>query len=122
MIKQASLPDGWRRVRLGTVCNLVADNLNPQQQPEVIFAHYSIPAFDADDAPTLEAGAVILSNKLEFPRGAVLFSKLNPRISRVWYVNDNHAYRRICSTEFLPLLPISDSVMPVVGSFDLTIS
>ena len=35
--------------------------------------------------------------------GQVLFSKLNPHIPRVWYVNDMYPYRKVASTEFLAL-------------------
>jgi type I restriction enzyme S subunit len=42
----------------------------------------------------------------------VLFSKLNPRISRVWHVDDAFPYRRICSTEFLPLVARSAHALP----------
>jgi len=99
------LPPGWRWVRLGEACELVGTPLNPQEHREETFAHYSIPAFDAGNGPAIEPGAAILSNKVLFPNKAVLFSKLNPRIPRVWHVQDKHPYRRVCSTEFLPLVP-----------------
>jgi type I restriction enzyme S subunit len=94
------------------VCDLVGDSINPQLTPTETFAHYSIPAYDAGKAPALELGKSILSNKISFPRGAVLFSKLNPRISRVWHVDDSVPYRRICSTEFLPLVTRSAHALP----------
>lgn len=37
----------------------------------------------------------------------VLFSKLNPRIPRVWVVEENGSHRKLSSTEFLPLEPHS---------------
>jgi type I restriction enzyme S subunit len=52
-----------------------------------------------------EPGSAILSNKWVVPEGAVLLSKLNPRIPRVWFPRLNSARRSICSTEFFPLLP-----------------
>lgn len=99
------LPPGWRWVRLGEVCEQVGSPINPQDYPDETFAHYSIPAFDAGNGPAIEPGKAILSNKVLFPEGAILFSKLNPRIPRVWHVQDKHLYRRVCSTEFLPLMP-----------------
>jgi type I restriction enzyme S subunit len=99
-------------VRLRDVCDLVGDSIDPQLTPTETFAHYSIPAYDARKAPALELGKSILSNKISFPRGAVLFSKLNPRISRVWHVDDAFPYRRICSTEFLPLVARSAHALP----------
>lgn len=106
------VPNGWRWVQLGQVCKIAGENINPQQESEEVFAHYSVSAYDRERVPAMEPGAAILSNKILFPRGAVLFCKLNPRISRVWYVSDDHRHRRICSTEFLPLVPHSSSVDP----------
>jgi len=103
--KKRRLPSAWRWVRLEEVCEIVGDSINPQGCPCETFAHYSLPAFDEGSRPILEVGELIRSNKLLFPRGVVLFSKLNPRISRVWNVTDHRNQRRICSTEFLPLLP-----------------
>jgi len=60
-------------VKLGEVCELVGDILNPKASPKEIFAHYSIPAFDAGQKPAVESGARILSNKVVFQNGAVLF-------------------------------------------------
>ena len=106
------LPEGWRWVRLGEVCELFGDSFNPQRFPEETFAHYSIPAFDFDQQPRIEKGSAILSNKILFPNGSILFSKLNPRIPRIWHIDDNHSFRRICSTEFLPLLPNENALYP----------
>ena len=107
-VQEKPLPNGWRRVKLGEVCSLVGDTINPQAQPQKTFAHFSIPAYDDGRKPTIEQGGSILSNKVAFPKGAVLFSKLNPRISRVWHVDFAEDYPMICSTEFLPLLPSAD--------------
>lgn len=106
------LPPGWRWVRLGEVCKLVGQSLDPQLYKGETFAHYSIPAYDAGPTPVVEPGTSILSNKLAFSRGTVLFSKLNPRIPRVWLVDDEQPYRRICSTEFLPLIVDASQIAP----------
>lgn len=92
-------------VTVGSIAPLTGETVNPQQRRAELFAHYSIPAYDDGAGPVLEAGESIRSNKTAFPRGAVLFSKLNPRISRVWHVFDEQSAVRVCSTEFLPLLP-----------------
>ncbi len=114
-----NLPDGWRWVRVGEVCKLVGDSVNPKEFPDETFAHYSIPAFDVGQKPAIELGATILSNKVLFPDGTVLFSKLNPRITRAWNVTDDQMRRRICSTEFLPLLPNSSELAPDYLTFVL---
>lgn len=99
------LPAGWKWAKLGELCERIRDTLDPRQHPEELFAHYSMPAFDEGAVPRLEVGASIQSAKLTFPCGAVLFSRLNPRISRVWYVCDHQTRPRICSTDFVPLAP-----------------
>lgn len=104
-VRAHPFPKHWHPMRLGDACTLVGDTIDPQAFATEGFAHYSIPSFDFNRLPIMENGACILSTKILFPRGAVLFSKLNPRISRVWHVSDDHQCRRICSTEFLPLVP-----------------
>lgn len=99
------LPEGWRWVRLKDVASLSGDPFNPRVFPEEVFAHYSIPAFDNNKSPVFEKGALILSQKTLISNGVVLFSKLNPRISRVWFVDGEFSCRKICSTEFLPIAP-----------------
>ena len=93
---------------LGAVCALVKGGLNPQQHTGTLFAHYSIPAFDLNVGPVIETGAGIRSQKTPIPSGVVLVSKLNPRIPRVWHVDGDQPHQRICSTEFVPLLPDPD--------------
>lgn len=97
------LPEGWKWVRIGDVCELITGSITPHNTPSETFAHYSIPAFDEGMIPTIEKGEKILSNKTCFTAPCILFSKLNPRISRVWLVTEKLKYRQICSTEFLPL-------------------
>lgn len=91
------------RIKLSEYCHIVGRSIDPQANPHETFAHYSIPAFDRCLGPSLESGEAIKSNKLEIPHGVVLFSKLNPRIPRVWYVSEETSHRRIASTEFVPL-------------------
>lgn len=99
------LPPGWCWVRLGEVCELRTTTINPQDFPDEIFSHYSIPAFDQNKTPVFEAGKNILSNKFLFDTNSILFSKLNPRISRVWLIDNDNGYQKICSTEFIVLYP-----------------
>jgi type I restriction enzyme S subunit len=76
-------------------------SVNPLTSPSTIFEHYSLPAFDANRMPALDRGEAIKSNKTRVPAGAVLQSKLNPHIPRVWFLGDV-GDDAICSTEFLP--------------------
>lgn len=91
--------------QIGQVCSLQKGGVNPQKFPAELFAHYSIPAFDEGMKPSMDLGASIRSQKTAIQSGSVLVSKLNPRIPRVWHVQDEQEARKICSTEFVPLLP-----------------
>jgi len=94
-----------RWVRLAEVAQIIKGSVDPQRHPDVCFAHYSIPAFDDGMQPMIERGGAIKSQKTLIPNGVVLVSKLNPRIPRVWQVDDAKEHKRICSTEFVPLAP-----------------
>lgn len=95
------IPKGWRVGTFGDLAGLAKGSVNPMTAPADTFEHYSLPAFDASQLPVFELGEAIKSNKTRMPVGAVLQSKLNPHIPRVWFpsrVGD----RAVCSTEFLP--------------------
>lgn len=94
----------WEVKRLGDIANLTRDNVIPLNWPSQQFVHFSLPAFDAGQTPVIEYGAEIGSNKFRVPQNAVLVSKLNPRIPRVWAPNlvPDEA---VASTEFLVLQP-----------------
>lgn len=95
------IPKGWGFGTFGNIASLAKGAVNPLDNPTRMFEHYSLPAFDAGQLPVFEEGTGIKSNKTRVPEGAVLQSKLNPHIPRVWFVHDvgEHA---VCSTEFLP--------------------
>ena len=98
-------------VQLGGVSEVVDRKVDPQQHAGQMYAHYSIPAFDAGEGPTFELGREIRSAKCEVIDDCVLFSKLNPRIPRVWHIHDHVDIPRICSTEFLVLQPKPDRII-----------
>ncbi|MGD0496875.1 MAG: restriction endonuclease subunit S [Bryobacteraceae bacterium] len=94
----------WSSKTIGDLANMSRAAINPATRPETVYVHYSLPAFDAGAVPVKEPGCLIGSNKLLVPQFAVLLSKLNPRIPRVWVpaqIPDN----AVCSTEFLVLTP-----------------
>lgn len=98
-------PAGWEVRPLAALANLVRDPITPASLAGVLFDHYSIPAFDDGQTPVREVGGGILSNKTLMPSDAVLLSKLNPEIPRVWLVDTDSIIRSICSTEFLVFSP-----------------
>ena len=81
------------------------DSVTPSNHPDEVFSHYSIPAFDDSQNPVIEEGREIKSNKYLVPRRAVLLSKLNPEVKRVWLPADDRENRQVCSTEFIVCTP-----------------
>lgn len=98
------IPEGWRVLSFGDVAQQGKGAVNPTDEPGERFTHYSIPAFDASKMPVIELGGSIKSNKTPVPDGAVLVSKLNPHIPRVWLVGQA-GDRAVCSTEFIVWAP-----------------
>ena len=99
------IPAGWKIGCLGDLVEQVRDNENPLASPDVLFQHFSIPAFDKDHWPTTERGENIKSQKSRVFPDVILVSKLNPEIDRVWLVDIQAGERAVCSTEFLVLRP-----------------
>ena len=102
------IPKGWRAGRFADIATLAKGNVNPLESPETTFEHYSLPAFDVAQLPSFELGETIKSNKTRVPENAILQSKLNPHIPRIWFtgpVGD----KAVCSTEFLPWVARDDS-------------
>ncbi|MBA0423391.1 restriction endonuclease subunit S [Stenotrophomonas maltophilia] len=94
----------WEMKSLGELAQLSKAGINPSATPEALFTHFSLPAFDAFETPVVEVGASIGSNKFVVPQGAVLLSKLNPRIPRTWAPKEVPS-NSVCSTEFMVLIP-----------------
>lgn len=78
---------------------------NPRGMQGVV-AHYSLPAFDAGVRPTLVNAPTIKSTKFLLTEPCVLFSRMNPRIPRIWNVATLPAETALASTEFVVLRPI----------------
>ena len=95
------IPKGWRVGSLSEFAEISKSSVNPQKQPQTAFVHYSIPSYDDGMKPEIQLGEEIKSNKFVIANKMTLFSKLNPRIKRVWYV-DNLPPNSVCSTEFVP--------------------
>ena len=97
------IPEGWEVGRHSDVVEQLRDPENPLSSPDVLFQHFSIPAFDEGQNPKPEYGQSIKSLKSRVPAGTTLLSKLNPEIERVWLVDVRPGERAVCSTEFLVL-------------------
>jgi len=77
----------------------------PALHPNVLFTHFSLPSFDAGRSAVVETGATIGSGKFRVPDKAILLSKLNPRIPRIW-APENIPANSVASTEWLVLSPV----------------
>ena len=96
------IPKGWtRRSKSVTYSTLSRAAVNPGDFPTETFDHFSLPAFDAGRTPKVELGSAIMSNKLLVTPNAVLLSKLNPHIPRIWLPDLHQSRRSVCSTEFI---------------------
>jgi type I restriction enzyme S subunit len=95
------IPKGWTLGKIGDVSTLSRTAINPGDFPNETFDHFSLPAFDAGRNPKVELGGTIMSNKLAVTQNAVLLSKLNPHIPRVWLPDLHQSRRSVCSTEFM---------------------
>src|SRR5690606_35500689 len=85
--------------------------------PTEIWTHFSIPAFDEGRMPKKELGETIKSGKYVVPSTAVLASKLNPQFPRVWLPDVDNEETCICSTEFMPFVPLNDAERPYLYAF-----
>jgi len=100
------IPEGWEVGPLSTIAKLRTETIVPRRKPEAVWEHYSIPAFDEGRMPKLERGIDIKSGKYKVPPTAVLASKLNPKFTRVWFPDVVDEAQAICSTEFMPFVPV----------------
>lgn len=99
------VPEGWEAGAIKDLATLSKTQVNPQETPEEVVDHFSIPAFDAGMRPVVEAGHTIKSSKFLVVEGSILLSKLNPRIARVWLPPMRGGRKQIASTEFLAIVP-----------------
>ena len=110
--ESGEIPKGWEVTGLHAVATLKKESVKPMQAPAKLWEHYSIPAFDAGQVPVIEAGEAIKSTKYHVPSSCVLASKLNPRFPRVWLPDVQDETAAICSTEFMPFVPLHDARRP----------
>lgn len=104
-LSATDVPEGWELFTVGALSEQHTVSTNPAARADALFEHYSLPAFDAGGSPALDKGSSIRSNKTVVPAGAVLLSKLNPEISRVWLPEAATGVPQVASTEFLAFTP-----------------
>lgn len=97
-------------VPVSDLCMLQRDIVASDDLDGQVWSLHSIPAFDDQERPVRESGDNIKSAKFRVPPGAVLLSKLNPDINRVWLTDLEFSTPPVCSTELLPL--VSKAAVP----------
>ena len=107
-------PEGWTSYSLGRLASQHTASVAPSSSPNEVFEHFSLPAYDAGRSPTHDLGETIKSNKTTLPKDAVLLSKLNPEIERVWIPEPASGKRQVCSTEFLVFTPHAGGNRPLL--------
>jgi type I restriction enzyme, S subunit len=98
--EEGPIPQGWELGRLEYFVLIENKSISPQDFPEEVFNHYSIPAHD-NMLPTQDFGAEVKSNKFLITSDRILVSKLNPQFYRIWTVYHRDDYRSFSSTEFV---------------------
>lgn len=101
------IPEGWKLGVLSEIAELRTQAVHPNKDPDKQWAHFSIPAFDEGMWPSSDAGETIKSGKYSVPACCILASKLNPQFPRVWMPDVEDETHAICSTEFMPFVPLT---------------
>ncbi len=101
------IPAGWQVKSINDLVKTSKESINPFDHPEIVYKHYSIPAYDTCGSYLLERGDSIQSNKFLVQEGQILAPKLNPWYNRIIMVKDNNS---VCSTEFVVLDVIEDYI------------
>ncbi|MES2094509.1 MAG: restriction endonuclease subunit S [Actinomycetota bacterium] len=94
----------WASGPIGELYTRQTNLVDPRKLRATVFQHFSLPAFDGGQSPVLESGLHIDSIKFSVPPDAILISKLNPRIPRIWAPADI-SQNAIASTEFVVAVP-----------------
>lgn len=87
-------------VALSEVCSLSKSTWKPDTSSDQTVHLFSFPAFDEGAVPEQAAVSTIKSNKTLVDRPGILVSRLNPRISRMWWVETDATPVSVCSPEF----------------------
>jgi type I restriction enzyme S subunit len=88
-------------VKLSNMVRTKSDTFNPKKTKETFVNYFSMPAFDAERFPVVDAASDIKSNKNVVEPFSILVSKMNPDVKRVWLPNTSKDLLNVASTEFL---------------------
>nr|WP_247239148.1 hypothetical protein [Staphylococcus aureus] len=97
------IPRGWECVYLKDIVHHKKDTFNPKKSNESEVKHFSLPAFDSGQYPTIDNVTDIKSNKWIIDENCILFSKMNPTTRRIWVTSYNENFLNVASSEFVVL-------------------
>ncbi|RXZ00943.1 restriction endonuclease subunit S [Fictibacillus sp. S7] len=95
-----SIPDNWVWIKIKAINKGKRLTIQPNKFPDEIFELYSVPSFDTK-SPEYITGKEIASNKQLVNPNDILICKINPRINRVWCVENEVKQRQLASTEWI---------------------
>ncbi len=105
-----SLPDGWRLIELGEVCTLPERQVRPAEFSKYEY-YVGLENIEANTGRIVEyrrvSDADLKSSKFPFDDSCILYGKLRPYLNKVAIPQTTG----ICSTDILPLCPISKIVL-----------
>lgn len=99
-LQNQDIPTDWETVEIGQINEYQSSNINPSNYSEEIFELYSVPTFRTG-FPEFLKGKDIGSTKQCVEPDDILLCKINPRINRVWRVNDKKKLKQIASSEWI---------------------
>ena len=91
---------------------LTIDNKTVAPNPDEYYEYYTVPNYGEENFPYQEKGSHIQSSKNIVKKGHLLVCKINPRISRIYYVNKDSSITQIASTEFMPFVVNEKRLFP----------
>ena len=86
--------------KLKAINEYTSECINPAKFPDTMFEMYSVPIYGTGH-PEYLRGDEIGSNKVIVKKNDILICKINPRINRVWVVQDESEYQNIASSEWI---------------------
>lgn len=86
--------------KIENINEYISKSINPAKTPDTIFEMYSVPVFETGH-PEYLRGDEIASSKVVVEKDDVLLCKINPRINRVWVVNDESDKQNVASSEWI---------------------
>lgn len=104
------IPAKWTIVKLSSITTLLKKTFNPLKTDLTKVMHFSLPAYDKNQQPTLDNVLTIKSNKWLIEDNCVIFSKMNPRTPRVWLTTTSKQFSGVASSEFVVLKNESEEV------------